>query len=176
MSSVRAIARLAAGAGPPRGPGAPAVSISLGECSADWMARASMLAAMLTRLGRERDAPDASCRGLGPTEQRRTPCEAVLAGRVSSEIEVKLLAGDSSGSRGRFGDDRTTITPRPGSARSVPFCRDSPTISGPGPGRPVCWTPRRCFPWAPRKADDCPASQCHAPTANVRPIPSLLLL
>jgi len=119
----------------------------------------SMRARLLTRLGREaEDALDAFLGEALGAEQRRTHgLERFLADMASSEIEVKREQEDSSG---RPGGEVRVMTAHGAKGLEAPIVilPDTTTRAG-AMGGPLLDAEGGGFLWAPRKADDCLASQ-----------------
>ena len=119
----------------------------------------SMRARLLTRLGREaEDALDAFLgEALGAEQRRVHNLERFLADMASSEIEVKREQEDSSGRPG--GEVRVmTAHGAKGLEAPVVFLPDTTTRAR-AMGGPLLDSEAGGFLWAPRKADDCLASQ-----------------
>ena len=119
----------------------------------------SMRARLLTRLGREaEDALDAFLgEALGAEQRRVHNLERFLADMASSEIEVKREQEDSSG---RPGGEVRVMTAHGAKGLEAPivFLPDTTTRAG-AMGGPLLDAEAGGFLWAPRKADDCLASQ-----------------
>ena len=119
----------------------------------------SMRARLLTRLGREaEDALDAFLgEALGAEQRRIHNLERFLAEMVASEIEVKREQEDSSG---RPGGEVRVMTAHGAKGLEAPivFLPDTTTRAG-AMGGPLLDAEGGGFLWAPRKADDCLASQ-----------------
>ena len=119
----------------------------------------SMRARILTRLGHE--AEDALDAFLGETlaaEQRGVhDLEDLLSQLALSEIEVKREQEDRSG---RPGGDVRVMTAHGAKGLEAPivFLPDTTTRAG-AMGGPLLDAEDGGFLWAPRKADDCPASE-----------------
>ena len=119
----------------------------------------SMRARMLTRLGREaEDAIDAFLgEALGAEDRRIHDLETFLAAIAASEIEVKREQEDGSGPPG--GEVRVmTAHGSKGLEAPVVILPDT-TTKGSAQGGPLLDTGDGGFLWAPRKGDDCPASE-----------------
>ena len=119
----------------------------------------SMRARMLTRLGHEaEDAIDAFLgEALGAEDRRTRDLETFLAGIAASEIEVKREQEDGSGPPG--GEVRVmTAHGAKGLEAPIVILPDT-TTRGAAQGGPLLDAGEGGFLWAPRKADDCPASE-----------------
>ena len=119
----------------------------------------SMRARMLTRLGHEaEDAIDAFlAEALGAEDRRVHDLETFLAGIAASEIEVKREQEDGSGPPG--GEVRVmTAHGAKGLEAPIVILPDT-TTKGSAQGGPLLDTGDGGFLWAPRKGDDCPASE-----------------
>ena len=119
----------------------------------------SMRARLLTRLGREaEDALDAFMgEALGAEQRRVHGLERFLAEMASNEIEVKREQEDSSD---RAGGEVRVMTAHGAKGLEAPivFLPDTTTRAS-AAGGPLLEAEGGAFLWAPRKADDCPASQ-----------------
>lgn len=119
----------------------------------------SMRARLLTRLGREaEDALDAFLgEALGAERRRVHGLERFLAEMASSEIEVKREQEDSSD---RAGGEVRVMTAHGAKGLEAPivFLPDTTTRAS-AAGGPLLDAEGGAFLWAPRKADDCLASQ-----------------
>ncbi len=119
----------------------------------------SMRARILTRLGHEaEDAIDAFLgEALGAEDRRIHDLETFLAGIAASEIEVKREQEDGSGPPG--GEVRVmTAHGSKGLEAPIVILPDT-TTKGSAQGGPLLDTGDGGFLWAPRKGDDCPASE-----------------
>jgi ATP-dependent helicase/nuclease subunit A len=119
----------------------------------------SMRARILSRLGREaEDALDAFLGEALAAEQRRVHgLERFIADMALNEIEVKREQEDGSG---RDGGEVRVMTAHGAKGLEAPivFLPDTTTRAG-ALGGPLLETDDGGFLWAPRAADDCPASQ-----------------
>jgi ATP-dependent helicase/nuclease subunit A len=119
----------------------------------------SMRARMLTRLGREaEDAIDAFLSEALAAEDRRVrDLETFLAQIAASEIEVKREQEDGGG---RDGGEVRVMTAHGAKGLEAPIViLPDTTTRGAAQGGPLLDAEDGGFLWAPRKADDCPASE-----------------
>ena len=119
----------------------------------------SMRARLLGRLGREaEDALDAFLgEALAAEERGVRDLERFIAEMALNEIEVKREQEDGSG---RDGGEVRVMTAHGAKGLEAPivFLPDTTTRAG-AQGGPLLATGDGGFLWAPRKVDDCPASQ-----------------